>query len=415
MERHTKAILARQVILNRSGEIHAFELLFREFNDLNEAKISSDLMATSRVLINTMNNFGVTQLLGDRKGFININEELIEMGLLESLDPECFVLEVLETTKISPATIIKLKELKELGYTLALDDFDLSDEMENQFESLFDIVDIIKIDLMECDWQLLAKKMHLFKKHNLITLAEKVETKAQFDRCFELGFDLYQGYFFAKPQIIEGKKIASNTMAAMQIVALLQQNCETSEIVEKFKKLPETTVSLLRYMNLASNGVGREITSIKHAITMIGRQKLSRWLMLIIYSEGGNSKDPKSDPLYILASHRAKNMENLLEKKYGLKNRALLDKAFLCGIFSLMDTLLGVDMQDLLDEFNVDSQIQNAIVKHQGPLGKYMQICEEQDLLDQSNFQSLIDQVQLGLEEVSDASLSAYEWVEKIT
>lgn len=89
---------------------------------------------------------------------------------------------------------------------------------------------------------------------------------------------------------------------------------ETSEIVQKFKKLPETTLLLLRYMNLASNDVGREITSIKHAITMIGRRKLSDWLMLMIYSEGGSLKDPKSDPLYILASPRAKNTENLLEK-----------------------------------------------------------------------------------------------------
>lgn len=411
MESISNAILARQPILNREGEVHAYELLFRDFKELNEAHVSSDVMATSRVLINTINNLGTKNVLGDKRGFININEELVEMGLLESLEPSHFVLEILETSTISDRTLEQLKALKEAGYTLALDDFDFTEAMFTQFQDIFELVDILKVDLIECDWNVLPLMMERIRPFELLVLAEKVETQEEYRKCLELGFDLFQGYYFAKPTIIEGKKLSSSTLSVLKLVDLMQKDCETSEISEEFKRHPEITVSLLRYMNSASNSIGKQIESIHQAITLLGRRKLTRWLMLMIYAEGGQQKDTQSDPIYLLASQRAKTMENLLEVKYGVRDPKILDKAFLCGVLSLMDTLLGISLDDLLEEFNVDQDIRDALLHGKGPLGHFIEICRRQDSSQMDNIHTLLEQAEINIQEINDAYLKAYQWM----
>lgn len=414
MSKSNSAIIARQPILDREGKLFAYELLFRDFNDKNEANVFSDVMATSRVLINTLNNFGIKNVLGSALGFINVNEELIDMGVLESLESEQFVLEILETSELSEESINKIKALKEDGYTIALDDFDFSPKMFEQFKEVLSLIDILKVDLMECNWSELPEMMSRIKPLNIKVLAEKVETKQEHEKCLKLGFDLFQGYYYSKPVIIEGKKISNSVISTMKLIQLMQKNCETADIVEEFKRHPDITVALLRYMNSAANSVGRAIESIQQAVTLLGRRKLSRWLMLMIYAEGGNSSssDPKEDPVYLLASQRAKTMENLLEHKFGLKDQGLLDKAFLCGVLSLMDTLLGVSLEDLAQEFNVDSDIEMALLENKGPLGQYMGIIRKQDSVDNHQVFDLAEAAQLQLEDISDAYLKAYKWVE---
>lgn len=405
-----KSILARQPILDREGNVHAYELLFRDFNELNQANVSSDVMATSRVLINTMSNLGVQNVLGSYPGFININEELIDMGVLESLEPKKFVLEILETSKINEATLAKLKALKEQGYTIALDDFDFSEAMFEQFKEVFNIISVLKIDLMECDWSTLPEMMAKIKPLGVLMLAEKVETKEEHEKCMDMGFDLFQGYYFAKPKIIEGRKISSATISVMKLIDLMSKDCETQDIVEEFKRHPEITVSLLRYMNSASNSVGRQIQSIQQAVTLLGRRKLSRWLMLMMYADGGKGQEPTENPIYQLASQRAKVMENITQFKFSA-NQELLDKAFLCGVLSLMDSLLGVSLKEIIHEFNLDEDLQQALLEEKGPLGKFIKICRAQDRTQGAQMEDLAKDADLNIDNISDAYIQAYHWM----
>jgi c-di-GMP-related signal transduction protein len=405
-----KSILARQPIIDRGGKVQAYELLFRDLNDFNHARVSSDVMATSTVLINTMSHLGAHNVLGPYPGFININEELIDMGVLESLEPKKFVLEILETSTINDQTLAKLTTLKEAGYTLALDDFDFSRDMFEQFKDIFSIISILKVDLIECDWEALPQMITQAKSLGVQLLAEKVETREQHEKCMKMGFDLFQGYYFARPQIIEGRKISSATLSVIRLIDLMSQNCETQVIVEEFKRHPAITISLLRYMNSASHSIGKQIQSIQQAVTLIGRRKLSRWLMLMIYAEGDKGQEPSENPIYQLASQRAKVMENITQFKFSA-NQDLLDKAFLCGVLSLMDSLLGVSLKEIIHEFNLDKEIQLALLEEAGPLGKFIKICRAQDRTQKEPMEDLAKAADLNLDNISDAYLQAYHWM----
>ena len=308
-ERGEEIFIGRQPILDRSHELYAYELLFRSGRQRNSAEVLDDLQASASVISHAFADLGVEQALGPYKGFINCDASLLLSDLLEALPSDKIVLEVLETVEVTAEIVERCRALKALGYTLALDDFV---NYQEKFRPLLDLVEIVKVDLMPLDAAGLAVTTRTLKQWPLKLLAEKVDSRELADACHTLGYSYFQGYYFARPTIIAGKKLGHSQLSLMRLLGLVLEDAETPQLEAVLKAEPGLTMNLMRLTNSASTGIRTKITSIRHAIAVLGRRQLQRWLQLLLYTSP--SGKPVVSPLLQLAGSRGRLMELLTGK-----------------------------------------------------------------------------------------------------
>ncbi len=403
--------IGRQPILDVNQQLYGYELLFRSGNTA-EAGVSDDLSATSRVLVNTLNQIGIHRLLGEKKGFVNINQDILEKELHKNLPKEHFVLEILETTRLSPAFLKKIEALENEGYVFAIDDFEFTDAFINTFKPLFERVKIIKVDVRLTPPERIKAGLPLLKKYPLKLLAEKVENMEEYLLYKNMGFDLFQGYFFEKPSVIKSRSIDPEKSAILNVFSLIQKNDDITAIENAFKAYPELTINLLRFINSAQLYVRNHINSIRQAITLIGYRKLSHWLLLMAYASPQVSN--KANPLFHTASQRGKTMELLYQALHPCAEQSELDQAFLTGLLSLMGALLASPIEDVLKEMNVSETIIASITGFSGKIGMLLKlvVSTEDSNLDLDAIQTLLNNLNLDLEKLRTALLDSYLWAE---
>ena len=200
--------------------------------------------------------------------------------------------------------------------------------------------------------------------------------------CHALGFDLFQGYYFARPTVIHGKHLQTSEISLLKLLGLLSQDADSSEIEKIFKQEPVLTVNLLRLTNSAGSGMATRITSLRHAITLLGRRQLLRWLQLLLYSASGATQTV--NPLLQLAATRGRLMELLVDKTAEAERggRDLIDQAYMVGILSLMPALIGNSMPEILAQLPVVRPVHNALADRTGILGDLLSLVE---LLEESS------------------------------
>lgn len=410
---YNQIFLGRQPILDQRQKTIAYELLFRSSQNLNSAVFSEYIKASIDVIVNTMCGFGFKDVLGKQKGFVNVEAKLLTSESIELLPKEQIVIELLEIIEITPAIVERCRQLKALGFTLALDDF----EYQPVYEPLLDIVDIVKIDLLQTPAGELPEIVKKLKRphKNLTLLAEKVEDIDQFKRCMTLGFGLYQGYFFAKPVTLDRKRI---DMSKMSLIRLLQQvlsDAETKEMEETFKHNPNLTYNLLRLVNSVSMGLREKVSSVHHAIVLIGRQHLKRWIQLLLFTDG-STEDLSTNPLLQMAAARGKQMELLVNLTHGGNlQQDYLDQAFMTGILSLLDTLLDMPMEEVLKQISLKDNVRQALLAREGSLGRLLTLTERLEQADFSAVDTLLKESSLGLQQLIDAHVEAIKWTNNLS
>ena len=380
--------IGRQPILDRSQQLFAYELLFRSGGQKNEANVQDDLGATANVINHAFAELGVEQALGPYKGFINCDASLLLSDIIEILPTDKIVLEVLETVEVTPVIIERCTELKARGFTLALDDFV---NYEDKWKPLLDIIEIIKVDLMPLSREQLATVTHDLKRWPLTMLAEKVDSREQADYCMQLGYNLFQGYYFAKPVIIAGKKLGHSQLALLRLLGLVMGDAETTAMEGVFKHEPGLAMNLMRLTNSVATGVRTQVTSLRHAITVLGRRQLQRWLQLLLYTNPSGSPHIVS-PLLQLAATRGRFLE-LLAGKLRPGVREFEDHAFMTGIMSLMPTLMGVALEEILKSIQLASNVHEAIESKSGQLGIMLQLAEALEMSDGEACHTLTEQL----------------------
>ncbi len=249
---------------------------------------------------------GVQSVLGNELGFINVDSSFLMSDMIELLPPDKIVIELLETIEITPMILEQCRKLKQLGFSLALDDFTV---MHEQYKLLLPIVDVIKVDLMQLSKDELTKTSHKLREYPAKLLAEKVETREQFEHCKQLGFHLFQGYYFAKPVILTGKRVEPSTIALFKLLNLVMDDASIEALVGTIKGESNLTYNLLRLVNSVGSGASQKINTLAQAIVMVGRRPLQRWVQLLLYTI--NDKGQTSNPLMQLAATRAKMLEIL--------------------------------------------------------------------------------------------------------
>ncbi|WP_153116732.1 EAL and HDOD domain-containing protein [Rhodocyclus tenuis] len=368
---NTELFLGRQPILGRDQQLSAYELLFRSGGLAGGAEVADATQATATVIANAFTEFGVGDALGPYRGYINVDHDFLFSDVIEMLPQQAVVLEILETVEPSEAVLARCQHLRALGFTLAVDDVIRADA---SYRPLLELAEIIKVDVMQLSPAELRALVLQLKPLGKKLLAEKVETAQQMEFCRSLGFELFQGYFFAKPTIIAGKRLSPSHVTLLRLLALLMEDADTSEIERAFKLEPGLTVNLLRLTNSVGSGMSVRIASLRHAIAVLGRRQLQRWLQLLLYTNPKGGEHAVS-PLMQLAATRGRLMELLAEKSSPGK-RELADQAFLVGIMSLMPTLLSVAMTEILEQLPVPLAVAQALSAGDGALGTMLELTE---------------------------------------
>jgi len=269
--------IARQPILNRSEEVVAYELLFRSAGS-QVAVVEDASQATASVIVNTLAGFGLESILGDHKGFLNLELDLLMNDSLNILPKGQIVLELLETLAVTPELIKRCHFLKENGFTLALDDH----AYDPAYHELYRIAEIVKVDLLQSPAEGLEEMVKQFSPYPLHLLAEKVETQEQYNHCLDLGFDLFQGYYFAKPSIMEQKRLADSGSSLTNLMLLLNEDAELAEIEQLFSRNAGLTSNLLMLVNSIGSCTLDRIETVRNAISILGRQQVKRWVRLAL-------------------------------------------------------------------------------------------------------------------------------------
>lgn len=397
-------LLGRQPILNRGEELVAYELLFRSAGALT-ADVTDASHATASVIINTLTGFGVDDILGKHRGFINMELELLMDDSLLILPKEQVVIELLETLHVTPELVERCRFLKENGFALALDDHEYSPV----YHDLYEIVDIVKVDLMQSPPARLAEMVKQFACFPLQLLAEKVETQEEFKHCHDLGFDLFQGYYFAKPLVMEKKKMDDSGSTLLKLMRLLSEDAEQAELELTFRGDPGLTYKLLLLVNSVGIGTRNKIDTVRHAIAILGRQQIKRWIQLALFA--GSDRRGMENPLVDMAAVRAGFMENMAGCHRDLKwHHDSTEKAFMTGILSILEKVYDISIGEVIRKLNLSDDVRDALVSRRGGLGRLLHLAELLEEMDYTHLGRHLDEMGVSLDDVLMCQKSSFAW-----
>jgi c-di-GMP-related signal transduction protein len=362
--------LGRQPILDRSGATVAYELLFRS-GEINAAAIPDHRTATARVISHAFGELGLSSVLGERRGFINFDAELLMSEVVELLPPERTVIEILESVVITPAVVARCHELRGRGFVFALDDIVQLDEAH---APLLPFVEIIKIDVLGLDEVTLAPLVRKARSGGrpIQLLAEKVDTPEQAELCRSLGFELFQGYFFARPVVIRGRRADPSRRQLLRLIEQTLDDGDNAALQETLKEAPELSYKLVRLVNSVGIGARTPIESLYHALVILGRRQLQRWLQVLLFAQQGTSE--LASPLLQMAAARGKLMELLAGE--ASRDARWCDQAFMTGILSLLDTLLETPMSEVIEDLRLPDTVREALLARGGRLGHLLRVVE---------------------------------------
>lgn len=366
--------VARQPIFDKRGRLWGFELLFRTGLSENRAVISDPDAAT--ILVASKGFLRATAGISDNiKIFVNFTEELIFKRFPLALPPQNTVVEILESTAVSPKLIERLKELKAEGYMLALDDF----VGDASYRALFPYIDIIKLD---CFGRSVAEVLEIKKAFSNAPcrfLAEKVDSEAAFLAFREQQISLFQGYYFARPQILSGKELTSSTAARLKLAAAIEkEELDTELILKAIQNDVSLSYRLLQYINSSSFSFRDKITSIRQALLLLGITKTRHWLRLVLYSD---MLSPQSNPEALrMALQRAYFLDALGTALH--VSAPQTESLFLVGMLSLLEAILALPMSVILRELPLSDEIKTSLQGEKGIYSGYLSLAAAIENLD---------------------------------
>ena len=396
--------IARQPIFDTKGKVYAYELLFRSglhnyFDSDDQDHAAASVIANSNLL------FDLNEMTGNTKAFINCTRRVLLEEMMTTLPRQQAVVEVLEDIEPDDKLIAACRKLKEQGYIMALDDF----VYHKNFEPLLELADIIKVDFLLSDVDEQRRLAQMMIPRGIKMLAEKVETHEVYEQAKEMGYQLFQGYFFAKPVIISRKDIPTNKIQFLRILKDVH-----AEDVD-FKKLAQTIQSevslsykLLKLINSASFALRHKVTSILQALSLLGLREIRSWVSLLSIS---SMADDKPAELVVSSLIRARMCEQLAQScKMGDRQSDM----FLMGLFSLLDVIMSRPIDEILKEITVEEDIAEALTGSEGEMKTVLDIVIAMEKGEWEQISSLAIQLQLDEKALSEAYLDAVKWAQDI-
>jgi EAL and modified HD-GYP domain-containing signal transduction protein len=367
----------------------------------NSAQMSSDTIA------GTFLGFGLERVTGGKTAYVNVDRTMLLDGSVLVLDPKTVVLEILETVGCDEEILAACRGLVDQGYVLALDDF----VFQAGYEPLIRLATIVKLDVLGKSPDELRALMDRVRPFGVRCLAERVEDAAMRAECAALGFDLFQGYFFARPETLGGRDIPLDQVNIIRLLnLLLEPNTTDLELEALFKADVLLTYRLLRIVNSASTGqLG--VTSIGHGIRLLGRTMLHRWMALLLISSLATNSSGTTDELVQMALVRGRFSELLMES---LGRRRECPASFVAGLFSLLDALLQIPMAELVNRVNLTDEIREALLSRRGPFAAPLCVVESCESARWADLLSAVESLDVSPDDVPQLYVRAVEWARMI-
>jgi EAL and modified HD-GYP domain-containing signal transduction protein len=399
-----QAYIGRQPIMDENQQIIGYELFFRHSADAEHAVFEDDLKACSNVLMNTIGDMDIEYLLGDKLAFINVSEAILLSDFLELMPPKKTVFEVLRTVVPNEALLARCKSLRDEGYQIALD----NPQLNAHSEAFLPYANYVKIDMLNTSMEAAEVLFKKYKTPSIQVVAEKLENEAQFKACQAIGFEHFQGFYFAKPETFTAKVINASFDSVLMILNSVSGDGEIEEIETGFKRDAALSFKLLRYINSVGFGLSCEIQSIHHALTILGRKQLFRWLTLLMVTAGDNSTPPA---LMKTCLTRGRLTELLGETYFNKQDK---DNLFIVGVFSLLDVVLQTPMEKVLEKIQLPETVIDAISTRTGVYGPFLQLTEACEQADTAKIRELAGLLSFDANKVNECHMKALAWVEEL-
>lgn len=390
--------IARQGIYDINDNVIAYELLYRDslknsFNPLieeNEATYS---------VIQNISSFGLDNLTDNKKAFVNFPEELIKKNTATLLPSNKVVIEILENVKPTKEVIENLVYLKNMGYSISLDDVD-------SFKNIINFIGVI--DIVKVDFRLANKEERriielICKKYKIDLLAEKIETREELEEAKELGYKYFQGYYYSKPSVFLGKDLSvKNTSIFMLLAELLKEEFDIDKVESIMKNDIALTYKFLRFINSAYFNFLQEVKSIKQAIVLIGREELRKWLSIMTFVRMSSENNEYAKNTII----RAKLCEEIA-REIKCKEEA---SAFMVGLFSNIHMMIEKDVEYVVETLPLNIEIKNALLGKDNLLKDILDITIAYENMDKEEILRLSDKMNINKSKLVELYYKSIEW-----
>lgn len=389
--------VARQPVFDREQKVFGYELLFR--NGV-EDYFNADPEIAARSTLDSSLLFGIDTLCDNRRAFVNCTREVLFKDLITLLPPHQTVAEILETVEPEDRVVAACKRLKAAGYLIALDDFAPNDPRI----PLCQFADIIKVDIRATTPEERAAMVRRFAPACKM-LAEKLETPHESQEAKEMGFTYFQGYFFCRPEVVVGREVPASRIHYMRLLEMVcRPEIDMRELEKLLKQEASISYRLLRYLNSPLFGFALEITSIRHAIAVLGEREIRRWIRLVATV---GAAEQKCSELILMGLARGRFCELL---SYRLQSSSDL---FLLGLLSVMDAILEVSMESLMQQLPVDREVKAALLGQPSSLRPAYQLMLAQESGEWEQSTQLAKGLRLTDEDVASSWWQAMQWAQE--
>ena len=404
-----KVLLGREPILDRHQKLVGHEILFRS----SSHEHASQLLETTTILEHAA-EAGMENLVGSGLGFITATEAFLLSESVLFLPQKNFII-ILPAVLIDQAALVpRIAELRRMGFKFAADHLQLHDPAKAVLVPLVEVVRVVLPTPPEVLF-LNTEELRTYKSAQKRLFAQHVQEVTQFEHCAQLGFDYFAGNFYTKPVFIENKKFSASELTIMKVMELLEQDADDSLMEQAIKQDAVIGLNVLKHVNSAAAGARQRIGSLKQAIQVMGRAQLKRWLQIMLYEKPGTQ--PSGAALFTLATARGKLLELLAAKKLP-KNKMAPDIGFIVGLMSLMDTLFGIPLADVLQKITVYNEVSLALLERKGIYGELLKLVEMLEQLAQPEpppeLLPALAELDLALEDLYTLQQQAFMWVNQL-
>lgn len=426
-----KASFARQPILNRDGMLCGYEIKVRTLawdadaayaaqaaHAAHAAHAGDDTHAdapgrapdpaqlVARAIIDGLLQGNVRGALTGHPAYVNVSRDMLFDDAILRLPAERFMLELAPTIEIDEALVARIVQLHGRRYRFVLDEVTQPNEA---FAKLLPYAEVVKIDFMHTPRGLLSKLASVLKSAGKLLVASGIDAQANFDTAHELGFDRFQGYFFARAQTSATRRVSAPRHALLNLLQLLSGDPTVAQLEAELKLNPVLVMHLMKLANSSGLAVGHKVTTLREAINATGTNRIARWTQLLLYADG-RKVALEDDPLLQLAASRARFMELAIER-LPEAGRDEADAAFLTGVFSFVDAVFGGSLESTLNVLTLSRPIQAGILHRQGVLGLLLSTVEALECGAWAEIETLCARLQpLTVEEVAALGLEAAAW-----
>jgi len=398
--------VARQPIFDTRKRVIGYELLHRSGPSVNNYPGGDGTQASLAVIRSAFLFLGERLLTHPRQAFINFTKELLIGGIARMLPADSTVVEVLEDVVADDQLVDACRELKEAGYTIAIDDFTLGSRGRSR---LIDLAELVKVDLNAVDE---AESLAIVREFDGTKklVAEGVETHDAFEAARAKGFSLFQGYFFSKPVIVPGRDISANKLSYLHILGELNKPELDFRAIEGILKHDTALCyALLKYINSAYFGLKDKFTSILQAMAFLGETQVRKWASLVLFTFLGVDRSPE----VVVRSLIRGRMCELLAKDANAAGPE--PELFLMGMFSLLDVLIGRPLKDILDGMNLGPQVRATLLGEETDYSGLYRLVLNYENGDWEGLSESIGSTPVDPERVLKAYVSAVEWADELT